>query len=83
MRLTENDYPSQYNVGSGGFLTMYSVNDQSGSVKKNSILNTLNVKGVKLFQLDPDRIQKTSPNSFVFEAYKKKKEDILIKVEIK
>ena len=35
---------------------------------------------MEVYQFDPDRIMFTAPYTLVFEAYKKKKEDILVKV---
>ncbi len=73
--------PAVHRDGAGGFLTAYTINDKTGDVKKISILDTRNVEGMEIYQFTPRRIKETSPTSFVFEAYKKKKEDLLIKVE--
>ncbi|HTJ52894.1 MAG TPA: hypothetical protein VL443_25745 [Cyclobacteriaceae bacterium] len=75
--------PAVHIDGQGGFLTAYVVDDKTGDFNKMSILDTRNVKGMEIYQFTPRRIEKTSPTSFVFEAYKKDKEDILIKVDLK
>jgi hypothetical protein len=74
--------PAAHLDGAGGFLTAYSINNATGLVTKTAILNTREVEGVEIFQFAPHRIVRTSPVEFVFEAYKKKKEDILVKVKI-
>lgn len=81
MDLTVNDFPDGHTDGAGGYLTAYKVNDGDGKVSKISILDTRNVKDdLEIFQFAVNRIIPISLNSFIFESYKKKKEDILIKV---
>ena len=81
MNLSVNDYPNGHSDGAGGYLTAYKVDDSNGNVTKISILDTRDVKdGLEIFQFAVNRIIPVTLNSFVFEAYKKKKEDILIKV---
>lgn len=74
--------PAVHSDGAGGFLTAYSINNESGKVTKSTILDTRNVHDVEIYQFAPSRIVRTSPTEFVFEAYKKKKEDILVKVKM-
>lgn len=78
--LTEE--PAQHVDGQGGFLTSYHLDYQTGNVKKITLLNTRDINGLEVFQFNPDRILATSANTFVCEVYKKKKEDVLIKVEL-
>jgi hypothetical protein len=80
MKLPITQEPAMHTDGAGGFLTAYKVNDQTGAVEKISVLNTRNVNGTEIFQFSPSRILATGPNTLVFEAYKKKKEDVLVKV---
>lgn len=54
-----------------------------GTVSKEFILNTTEINGFKLHKFAMNRFLKTSEKSFVFEAYKKDKEDIMIKVDLK
>lgn len=74
--------PSVHIDGQGGFLTSYNIEDQTGEVKKVLILDTREVNGLEIYQFTPRRIKETSSSTFVFEAYKKDKEDLLIKVEL-
>ena len=69
--------------GAGGFFTSYKINHQSGDVEKVSLFDTRDVRGIDVFQFQVDRIVQISPTEFVVEVYKKKKEDILIKVGVK
>jgi hypothetical protein len=66
--------------GQGGFLTAYGIEDKSGVVVQETILDTRNVNGVEVFQFSPTRLVSPLPNTLVFEAYKKKKEDVLVKI---
>lgn len=83
MKLPINQEPAPHTDGAGGFLTAYKVNDQTGDVEKISVLNTRDVNGTEIFQFSPLRMLATAPGTLVFEAYKKKKEDVLIKVELR
>lgn len=75
--------PAEHIDEQGGFLTAYKVNDKTGETTKTSLLDTRDVKGTEVFQFMTNRIVPlTRENEFVFEVYKKKKEDILIKVAI-
>lgn len=80
MELKPTDEPEIHADGAGGYLTRYTIQDASGEVSKSSILDTRNVKGMEVFQFAPYRMMSVAPNTIVFEAYKKKKEDILVKV---
>lgn len=82
LELPLNKIPTGHVDGMGGFLTAYKVNDASGSVSKMSILNMRDVQGTEVYQFMIDRIIPLSNNEFVVEMYKKKKEDILIKVTL-
>ena len=73
--------PAIHQDGQGGFLMVYGIEDKSGTVVQESILDTRNVNGVEVYQFSPTRLVSPLPNTLVFEAYKKKKEDVLIKIE--
>jgi hypothetical protein len=83
MELPITKEPATHTDGAGGFLTAYKINDQTGDVEKVSVLNTRNVNGTEIFQFAPSRILATEPNTLVFEAYKKKKEDVLVKIVLR
>jgi len=82
LMLSSTDVPSYAVDGAGGFLTTYKVNFNSGDVKKISILDSRNVKGTKIYQFSVSRIFSSANDEFTFEVYKKKKEDILIRVKL-
>ena len=80
--LKRDERPKIHSSGQGGWLTAYIVNSETGDVSKSYILDSREVKGIAVYQFNTHRISKISDNSFVVEVYKKKKEDVLIKVEI-
>jgi hypothetical protein len=75
-----NEVPTRHSDGAGGFLTAYKIDDITGQTKKEYILDTRDVRGIELYQFRTSRIIPVSSNEFVFESYKKKKEDVMIKV---
>ncbi|MFD2542728.1 hypothetical protein ACFSSB_10405 [Lacinutrix gracilariae] len=79
-----DEVPAKHSDGHGGYLTAYKINDATGTVTKDNILDTRNVTNkLEVYQFSNNRVVKTAENQFVIEFYKKKKEDVLIKVEIK
>lgn len=83
LELGLNENPAGHSDGAGGFLTAYKIDDETGKVSKVSLFDTRDVHGIEVFQFQVDRIQQISADEFVVEVYKKKKEDILIKVKVK
>jgi len=82
--LSMNKIPALHSDKMGGYLTSCKVSDFSGDVSKGSIFNSRRLKGgMAAHQFDTYRIVQTKDDEFVVEVYKKKKEDILIKVKIK
>lgn len=75
--------PALHSDKHGGYLTAVKINDQNGEIKKGSILNAREVEDFELYQFATNRVVKTSDTTFVLEAYKKKKEDVMIKVILK
>jgi len=82
MKLETDQRPFEHRNGAGGFLTAYEVSHEEGNVSKVSILDTKKAQGKKIYQFGVERVFKTGPGEFVFEAYKKKKQDILVKVDL-
>jgi hypothetical protein len=82
LNLATSEEPSRHFDGAGGFFTAYKVSDDTGEVSKISILDTRDVQGTAIYQFKPTRVVNTGPSTFVFEAYKKKKEDVLVKVAL-
>ncbi len=81
--LTMQEVPAYHFDGQGGFLTAYKLNDESGEVSKDYIMDLRNVKGMEVFQFKTSRILSVSPTEFIVEVYKKDKKDILIKIDLK
>jgi hypothetical protein len=78
--LALDDVPEPHVDGQGGFLTYYKIDDETSKVTKSHVLDVRDVKGMEVFQFQPKRIVATKPNEAVVEVYKKKKEDVLIKI---
>jgi hypothetical protein len=74
--------PDIYNEQDLGILTAYSLDDKTGDFKRISILDTRNTQGKELAQFGSSRVLAISPGVFVFEAYKKGKEDLMVRVDL-
>ena len=74
--------PKLHSDGQGGYLTSVKISDSDGALTKGSILNSRDVEDITIYQFSTNRIVKTSESSFLLEVYKKKKEDIMIKVNL-
>jgi hypothetical protein len=74
--------PKQHSDGQGGYLTSVKIADLDGVSNKGSILNAREVEDFQIYQFATNRVFKTSENSFMLEVYKKKKEDVMIKVSL-
>ena len=76
--------PALHSDGQGGYLTAVKINDKTGELIKGSILDFRQIKGgIVAYQFNTDRIVKIKENEFFVEVYKKKKEDVFLKVEMK
>lgn len=82
LHLADNQVPAMHIDGQGGFITAYKVNDETGAVSKHSLFDTRNVNGMEVYQFTTNRIIKTSASAFAIEFYKKKKQDVYIKVDL-
>lgn len=78
-----NEVPKRHTDRKGGYLTSVKIDDATGALSKGSILNVREIEDFELHQFSTNRIFKTSENSFMFESYKKKKEDVMINVTLK
>jgi len=84
IKLPLDKAPAYHTNKMGGYLTACKINDNTGDVSKGAIFDSRRLKGgLAAFQFETDRIMQTKNNEFVIEVYKKKKQDILIKVKIK
>jgi len=83
-KLPMDKVPALHSDKMGGYLTACKINNVTGDVSKGSIFNSRRLKGgMAAHQFDTYRIVQTNDDEFVVEVYKKKKQDILIKVKIK
>lgn len=83
IKLPLDKAPARHSDGQGGYLTAVKITDAEGGLTKGSILNSRDVEDFKIYQFATNRIVKTSDSSFLLEVYKKQKEDIMIKVDLK
>jgi hypothetical protein len=75
--------PARHTDGHGGYITSYKIDNATGTVSKANIFDTRNAaKKIGLHQFSNNRVVKTAEDEFVIEFYKKKKEDVLVKVKI-
>ncbi|HMI06995.1 MAG TPA: hypothetical protein VK528_05590 [Flavobacterium sp.] len=74
---------AEHRDGSGGYITAARISTNDGVLTRGSILNSREVEDFKLKQFSKDRVLGIDDNTFVFEAYKKGKEDVLVKVILK
>ena len=75
--------PKGHSDGQGGFFTAYKLDDETGDISKVNLFDVRDVKGMEVYQFQINRIVQTSETEFVVEVYKKKKEDVMIKVRVK
>lgn len=79
-----NEYKlATYTDSKNAVLCAFQVSKENGNTKKITILDTQDTNGLTLKQFNINRLVPIGNNSFVLEAYKKKKEDVLIKVHLK
>lgn len=81
--LPKDEVPATHTEGQGGYLTAVRI-DYKGEYTKGSIMDLRNVKGnLELSNFDKEAIIADSENNFYIEFSKNKKEDVLVKVELK
>ncbi len=78
-----NDSPTEYRDGTGGFLSTYQINQETGDANRATLFDTKSVNGLFLTQFQVDNFVTTSDGDYVMEVYKKDKEDILIKLLVR
>jgi hypothetical protein len=75
--------PALHTDGQGGYLTAVKISDTDGSFTKGSILNSRDAGDFNLEKMKMDAVIKLNDNTFFIESYKKRGEDILLKVILK
>lgn len=78
-----NKYPATHASGKGGFLTAYKINDASGDVSKLSLFDLKDVKGISVYQFTTSRIVQPNDKEIIVELYKKQKQDILLRINLR
>lgn len=77
------ELPNIYADGRRAILTAYQVDDATGKAKKAQILDTKrNRSKYQFFQFNVGRIVPASSSSIVIEFYKKRKQDILVNINL-
>ncbi|HEU0136808.1 MAG TPA: hypothetical protein VFQ50_05915 [Flavobacterium sp.] len=75
--------PALHSDGQGGYFTSYKIDDTTGASINSSVFNVRDVEDMTIYQFAIGRIVETEDNAFMVEVYKKKKEDVMIKVTMK
>lgn len=57
--------------------------EATGRMERHAVLNPDEVRGVKLYQLSMERLTRTGNGEILMEAYKKGKEDVLVRITVK
>lgn len=74
--------PAVHSDGKGGYFTSYKINDTTGEAKSGSVFDMRNVDDMTMYQFSVGRIIEISKDEFAIEFYKKKKEDVMMKVKM-
>lgn len=75
--------PAEHTDGQGGYLTAVRLADADGSFTKGSILNSRDTGDFNLEKMKMEAVSKFNDNTFFVESYKKRGEDVLLKVILK
>lgn len=80
--LPDDKTPAMHSDGQGGYFTSYKINDATGESINSSVFDMRNVDDMTMYQFAIGRILPISKDEFVIEFYKKKKEDVMMKVKM-
>jgi len=78
--LSPHETPEAHQDGQGGFMTSAKINSETGELSKEHLFNMRDVNGVEVYQFTTSRVVNISDDTIAVEVYKKKKEDIWIRV---
>jgi hypothetical protein len=81
--ITKDAVPVKRTDGDGGYLTAYKVDDATGTYTKHQILDIENINKIEAYQFSTSRIFDATDKIFLVEIYKKGKEDVMIKLQLK
>lgn len=82
-KLKIDEAPRKHVDGAGGFFTTYVINDKTGEMNRSTIFDTRDLKGTEVFQFNVNRVFPLSSDEIGVEVYKKKKEDVFVKIKLK
>lgn len=74
--------PYSHVDGKGGFLTAVKIDHETGDMERHPIFDVKDVKGVKAYQFNTERLFDISENAIMLETYIKSKKDAMIKLEL-
>ena len=80
--LAIDETPTAHVDSRGGFLTSSKINFETGEVTKENLFDMKKVNGIPVYQFTTDRVLNLSESEIAVEVYKKKKEDVWIKVKL-
>lgn len=83
LNLPDDEFPHKHSDRRGGYLTAYIIDDATGSIKKEAIFNTRDVKGIHLEHFDTDKILSLSSSEMLIEGFEGRSKDFLVKVSAK
>lgn len=83
LNLPNDQAPRTHVDNTFGLLTTFVVDDKTGDMSQQSILDMKDANGTKLYQFSPSRLLQIGKDEFLFEAYKKDEQDVLVKIRLK
>ncbi len=66
-----------------GIIMVDRIDEATGNVEREAVCDVNEVGGIKLYQLGLNRLIRVGDNELVMEAYKKSKEDVLVRIQVK
>lgn len=82
LNLPIEEAPRSHVDNTFGFLTTFVVDDKTGDMSQQTILDMKDAHGTKLYQFSPSRLLQVGEDEFLFEAYKKDNQDVLVKITL-
>ncbi len=83
LNLPDDEFPHKHSDRRGGYLTAYIIDDATGTIEKEAIFNTRDVKGIHLEHFDTDKILSLSSSEMLIEGFEGSSKDFLVKVSAK
>ncbi len=85
LRLSLDGFAYKFFDGKGGYLYVmaYKINEETGETEKIAVINTKDIKGLKLNRFFMDKIIRLSDTNLVIEGFDNKKKNFLMKLSVK